>query len=610
MNIRTLTIATAMACICVPAIIPTSLAAPPPSGQQKITNYGKNALTEIPEDAKRFLFAPPKDLKWFQDAKFGIFICWGPCSLKEAEIGWGRRGRRPGWKQQPKQGVPEEEYDNLYKQFNPVDFNADKWVEMIKDSGAKYMIFLTKHHDGFCMFDAKNSDYKITNTPYGKDVAKALADACHKYGIKIFWYYSQPDWHHPDFLTENHDQYRKYLYEHIRQLLTDYGKIDGVWFDCLNTSWRHWNTPALVKMIRELQPGIIVNNRWGWGMPGMKNNGDFDTPEQKIGMFKIKRPWETCATMGQGWSWRGGGKLMSADECVLMLVRCVGAGGNLALDCGPQPDGTIYPQAKQNYLAMGKWLKTHGESIYATRAGPYKPGLYGVSTRKNNKIFLHILAEYPKNSIPTISLPMNFGDAKPTRVSELTSGKQIPFKIKNGELKLNMREITQNTPDTVIVLDLDSSAMDIPVIDMSPDKLLAQLKSVSASSYYNKRMKPQNVVSNKNWTFEAGIHAKYVWVAKPTVKPHWFQLDFKQSEKIAALTIAEPRGRLNTKKFNLQYMADGKWTTFFEGTTIGSNKHIIFKPIETSKIRLNFLEIKKSAPALEKFNAYKQNTEK
>ena len=581
-------------------------AAPPPSGEQKITNYGKNALDKVPEDTRPFLFASKKDLKWFQDAKFGIFICWGPCSLKEAEIGWGRNGRRPGFKNKAKSGVPEEEYDNLYKKFNPTKFNADEWVRMIRDSGAKYMIFLTKHHDGFCMFDAKNTDYKITNTPYGKDVTKALADACHKYGIKIFWYYSQPDWHHPDFLTENHDRYREYLYEQIKQLLTDYGKIDGVWFDCLNTSWKHWNTPTLVKMIRQLQPGILINQRWGWGMPQTKRNGDFDTPEQKIGMFKIKRPWETCATMGQGWSWRGGGNLMSADDCILMLIRCVGAGGNLALDCGPKPDGTIYPPAKQNYLAMGEWLKTHGEAIYATRGGPYKPGIYGVSTRKDNKIYLHILAEHPDKSNPKLAFPSPPGDVEISKVYELTSKKAIPFKIDNGELKLNMADIPQNPPDTIVVLELTSSAMDIPVIDMSPDKRRASLKKLSASSFYSDKMKPENVAANKNWTFKAGIHVKSVWVAKPNKTPHWFQLDFEKPEKISAVLIAEPRSRLNTTKFNLQYMVDGQWKTIFEGTTIGRDKHIVFDPVETSKLRLNFLEVKKrSAPALEKFNAYK-----
>jgi alpha-L-fucosidase len=581
-------------------------AAAPPSGEQSKDNYGENPPTIVQEDAKQYLFAPPKDLEWFQDAKFGIFICWGPCSLKEAEIGWGRHGRRPGTGNDAPRGVPEEEYDNLYKQFNPVKFDADGWVKMIRDSGAKYMIFLTKHHDGFCMFDADNTDYKITNTPYGKDVAKLLADACHKYGIKIFWYYSQPDWYHPDYLTRHHERYREYVFQQIRQLLTNYGKIDGVWFDCLGSSWKHWNTPELVKMIRHLQPGILINNRWGWGMPGVEHNGDFETPEQKIGMFKIDRPWETCATMGQGWSWRGGGSLMSAEDCVRLLVRCVGAGGNLALDCGPMPDGRIFPPAKENYLAMGKWLKTHGDSIYGTRGGPYKPGLYGVSTRKGNNIYLHILAEHSADSIPKISFPLPFGEAKVLGVTELTSGKSMPFIVKNEIITLDMADLPKDNPDTVIVMKLDAPTEDIPVIDMSPDKRRVALKGASASSSYDKLKSPDAVLSNKKWTFEAGIHRHSMWVAKPNAGPYWFQVDFETPEKVSAISIAEPRGRLNSTKFNLQYETNGDWKTLFSGKSIGKGKYILFNPVETSKIRLNFIECKPGGtPALEKFNLYK-----
>jgi len=351
--------------------------------KQDIKNYGTGALEKIPDDTRKYFYASPEDVQWFRDAKFAVFVHWNPSCLKKAEISWGRKGPRPGIDMPAKHGVPEEEYNNLYKKFNPKDFNADKWIKMVKDAGAKYFIFTTKHHDGFCMFDAKNTDYKITNTPFGRDVCKELADACHKYGIKLFWYYSQPDWYNKDYLSKDHQKYRKYMYEQLRQLLTDYGKVDGLWFDCLNTRWKHWNTPEMVKMIRTLQPGILINSRWGWGMPGVKNNGDFDNPEQKLGVFKIERPWESCMTMGQGWSWRGPSKLISADSCIRMLVQCVGSGGNLALDCGPRPDGKIDPPVIDNYMAIGKWLKTNAESIYDTLGGPYKPGVFGVSTRKS-----------------------------------------------------------------------------------------------------------------------------------------------------------------------------------------------------------------------------------
>ena len=181
---------------------------------QKDVKYDK-----LPDELLPYIYAQPEDLEWFTAAKFGVFVHWGPYSLAKVPASWGRYGNRPGAGKQAKDGVPADEYDNLYKQFNPVDFDADKWIKMVKDAGAKYFIFTTKHHDGFCMFDANNTDYKITNSPFGRDVAKELADACHKYGIKLFWYYSQPDWHHPDCLTENNATYRKYMFEHIEQFI-------------------------------------------------------------------------------------------------------------------------------------------------------------------------------------------------------------------------------------------------------------------------------------------------------------------------------------------------------------------------------------------------------
>lgn len=267
--------------------------------QRKVT-YEK-----IPDALMETLYASKEDTRWFTEAKFGVFVHWGPYVLKRVPASWGRWGNRPGAGKKATDGVPADVYDALYKDFNPVKFDADKWIKMVKDAGANYFIFTTKHHDGFCMFDARNTDYKITNTPFGRDVCKEIADACHKYGIRLFWYYSQPDWHHPDCLTENNENYREYMYEHLRQLLTDYGKVSGLFFDGLGTKYSDWDTPNMVKMIRELQPGIVINRRWGGNLPGGLVNGDYDNPEQEFGMFERERPWEMCSTISNAWSWTG-----------------------------------------------------------------------------------------------------------------------------------------------------------------------------------------------------------------------------------------------------------------------------------------------------------------
>jgi len=579
---------------------------PTPSGPQDIKNVGKNAPTEMPKDWEKWFYAPEKDVKWFEDAKFGIFVHWDPCCLKEAEISWHRFGPRPGNENKAKSGIPWEVYDNLYKEFNPTNFNADAWIKMVKEAGAKYFIFTTKHHGGFCMFDAPGTDFKITNTPFKRDICKELADACHKYDIKLFWYYSQPDWHHPDYLTPNHDKYRDYMYAQLRKLLTDYGKVDGIWFDCLNTSWKHWDSPRMIKMIRDLQPGILINSRWGWGM-SVPHNGDFNNPEQEIGKFDISRPWETCFTMGRGWSWRGGGGLIPANDCIRMLIQCNGSGGNLALDCGPRPDGMIDPPEKENYLAMGNWLKKFGSSLYGTRAGPYKPGPFGVSTRKDDMIYLHLLAHFSggKNSILNLPpLPV-----KVLSVTALNSAmekpKKLKFKQKKEYFNLDLSGLSEDGIDTVVALKLASSAMKIEPIESGGKDQLIPVTAVSASSFYNKDYAPEGLLSGGEGKFEAGIHRKSEWVAKGNKKPQWFEIHFEKPEKVYAISLAEPRGRLLTRDFTIEYDDRGVWKELFVGERIGQDFTLIFDPVKTSKFRLNIRKYEPNDPGLSAFKAYR-----
>ena len=173
-----------------------------------------------------------------------------------------------------------------------MQFDARAWVKVAQDMGAQYMIFLVKHHDGFCLYDTKLTDYRITGpeSAWKHDVMKDVADACHEAGLKLILYYSQPDWHHPDYRTENHARYVEYFHGQIRELLTNYGRIDGLWFDLGGTP-EEWQTEKLFKMARSIQPWLIINNRVG--LPG-----DFDTPENQVGYFQNQRPWETCYTLG------------------------------------------------------------------------------------------------------------------------------------------------------------------------------------------------------------------------------------------------------------------------------------------------------------------------
>ncbi len=224
------------------------------------------------EAERPHLRASPEAMRWWSEARLGVFICWGPVSLKGVEVGWGRGKARSDQKQGGHGSVPAEVYDSLYKEWNPTRFDAKEWVELVKTAGARYVIFLIKHHDGFCLFDTKLTDYRITSplSPFRRDIGREIADACRAAGVKLFWYYSQPDWHHPDYRTADHARYIQYLHGQLRELCSNYGRIDGVWFDGLGGSAKDWDAEPLFQLIRELQPHAIINNRCGLA-------GDFDT---------------------------------------------------------------------------------------------------------------------------------------------------------------------------------------------------------------------------------------------------------------------------------------------------------------------------------------------
>lgn len=549
---------------------------------------GFSAQAELldPEEAlikyKDTLFAPASDLEWFQDAHFGVFMHWGPCSIKASEISWSRQGSR-GADGYADSGVPEDIYNNLYKEFNPVGFDAEAWVQMVAESGAKYLIFTTKHHDGFCMFDAKNTGYKITNTPFKRDICKELADACHNQGIKLFWYYSQPDWTHPDYKTENHENYRAYMYEHLRTLLSDYGKIDGVWFDCLGTSWKDWNTPEMVKMMRELQPGLLINSRWGWGMPDVEFHGDYQNPEQSIGHFMVDTPWETCATITGGWSWTGGSNPKSGETCLRMLIECAGSGGNLALNTGPKPDGMINADDQDAYRYIGQWLRKYGESIYGTRGGPYKPGHWGVSTHKENRIYLHVMSDASGDVLDVILPPI---DAQ-VRSARAMGDFQVDFTQNEQAIELVLKGDLNGAVDNIVVLELDRDAAGLEPVDSMCNLRQLQVKAIRSSSELYQAVSAEKLLENGGkGEFVAGIHHKPYWSPSRSDTAPWLEIEFEQDELINALSVEEHIGVCATRAFELQYECEGEWKSIHAASEIGLNYSLLINPVECRKIRL------------------------
>ena len=393
-------------------------------------------------------------LEWFRNDKFGLFIHWNPSSIMGVEISWSRQDHpfdHPG------NGpfVPNEMYDILYKSFNPVKFDADQWMKLAKDAGFKYVVFTSKHHDGFSMWHTKLRDYNISNTPFERDICRELSDAAHKYGLKLGWYYSTRDWSHPDYLVDGNKKYNDFYEGQIRELLTNYGKVDIMWFDHSAGKWSDYTFDRLFDMMYSLQgDNLLVNNRAAKFVKGAKDSppseaieklvdGDYDTPEQKIGKFQTDRAWESCMTMtkcdGGGWSYRPDGKTISYEETLQTLVHTVTGDGNLLLNVGPLPTGEFPADQVQILKKIGKWLRKNGESIYGTRGGPLPNGKWGGMTQKGNKIYVHIL-NWPQDGSPLVlgaldkkiisSKGLNVADP---RVKQTSKGIEIELSAKNRD---------------------------------------------------------------------------------------------------------------------------------------------------------------------------------
>ena len=418
----------------------------------------------IPAAAQSAYHPSPENLQArrdFQDMKFGMFIHWGVYSvLGDGE--WVFHNRK----------MTLDEYNRLPMFFDPEKFDAHAWVSLAKAAGMKYITITSRHHDGFAMFDSKVSDWNIVaRTPYKKDPLKMLADECHKQGIKLFFYYSQLDWHNPDYYPRgatdwpngrpDHGDFNAYLDNYmdgqLTELLTNYGAIGGIWFDGMwdkpNADWHLDKTYAL---IHRLQPAaLIIPNHHQTPRPGEDvQTFERDLPGQNSAGFNTtfistQLPLESSDTLNDNWGFNiGDSHYKSAEEVERRLVRAAGNNSNLLMNIGPYPNGEIDPQFQTRLRSVGEWLAKYGDSIYGTRGGPFAPADWGVTTQKGNNIYVHVL----NWAAPLLALPPIQGKINAAHV--LLDNQPITFTQNADGVVLKLASPSKDETDRVIVLAL------------------------------------------------------------------------------------------------------------------------------------------------------------
>ena len=411
--------------------------------------------------------------KWFEDAKFGLFIHWGVYSI----LGDGE------WVMN-NQNISIKEYENLPKFFNPTKYDPEKWVLMAKEAGMKYITITSRHHDGFSMFNSKASSYNIVEkTPYGKDVLKMLAEACRKHDIKLFFYYSQLDWYRDDYFPRGRtgngikgrgegkwEDYIIFMKAQLTELLTNYGEIGGIWFD---GQWdqHDWDgkrfgkinvdfkLDEVYKLIHDLQPQALIGSNhhlapnpgedfqmFEKDLPG-KGTKDFATSKDDIGNL----PLEVCETINGSWGFNlKDRKHKSEKELIQYLINAAGYGSNLLLNVGPMPNGEIQDEHINSLKKIGLWVKENGETIYGTRKGPSESNDQFVTTKKQNKIYIHVL----DSSIE--SLEIKTFAKKIKSFIYFNSKKKVNYVNKQNKLRIDLEKSEMNDIDTILELTIKS----------------------------------------------------------------------------------------------------------------------------------------------------------
>lgn len=418
-------------------------------------------------------------LKWWREARFGMFIHFGLYAIPA-------KGEWVQWNEQ----IPCDEYAKLADQFKP-DFQPDQWAAIAKAAGMKYTVLTARHHDGFALFDDGTNTFTTVKSAAHRDFVAEYVKAVRKAGLKVGLYYSPLDWRFPGFFfpdlqRQNAEAMREQYHRQMKELLSNYGQLDVLWFDGgernwlnFNADWKpvnetpkwksrewkgryeggfSWQPEKVHKMIRQQQPQVIINGRADMPEDFHSREGDW-----ALGDFDSEHPWELCTTLAGAWGYDANAHPKPLKDCVQLLAKVAGRDGNLLLNVGPRPDGQIDPPQVQRLREVGEWLGKYGESIYGTRGGPFLPGDFGASTCRGNTVYVHVL-KWPDNRLLLPPLP-----AKILRASVLTGG-EASFVQDDRKIELSVSSASRNEMDTIVVLELDQSVAGIKPVGQKDER--------------------------------------------------------------------------------------------------------------------------------------------
>lgn len=412
-------------------------------------------------------------MTWFDTARFGLFVHWSHCSQRGIEVSWPLVGgvfALPHCSQ-----IPVDEYHATAATFDPQDWDARELARIAKRAGMQYAIITAKHHDGYAMFHTKQSDYSVEHSPFRRDIVREFLNAMRDEGLRVGVYFSLIDWHHPDYpaFTDADkpyafgrgrqpdpaawERFTRFMFAQVRELLTGYGPIDVIWFD---GGWERtpeqWKSRELEKLVRELQPGILINDR----LPGA---GDFETPEQFVPVQPLGRRWETCLTINESWGYNvADTHWKPARQLIHTLCEVAGRNGNLLLNVGPMGDGRLQPEVLDRLAAVAAWMSRNGESIVGTVPGLEPWQCYGPSTRAGNRVYVHLLMR-PYDTVSVRGIRIR----RLQSVRSLSSGEPLPFDTRCsiidsalnpdpvGEATIHVPEQAIDPYATVLALDFD-----------------------------------------------------------------------------------------------------------------------------------------------------------